>query len=145
MFFIQMLVDSRLICCFRNPLLPAARPQCKCSQRHLKRADTNEKACGCEALTFSCYAEHPVLHSYALRTAWVNFLNFPTGINQVHLSVCLYICLSVCLTPTPCHSAVEVKLGHGDTGDDNMDESVFWNTKVLPVLQEFESFAPGDD
>uniref|UniRef100_A0A671NV42 Armadillo repeat-containing protein 2-like n=1 Tax=Sinocyclocheilus anshuiensis TaxID=1608454 RepID=A0A671NV42_9TELE len=28
------------------------------------------------------------------------------------------------------------------TGDDNMDESVFWNTKVLPVLHEFESFAP---
>ncbi|RXN06273.1 armadillo repeat-containing 2 [Labeo rohita] len=39
----------------------------------------------------------------------------------------------------------EDKLGHGDTGDDYMDESVFWNTKVLPVLQEFESFAPGDD
>ncbi|XP_026146586.1 armadillo repeat-containing protein 2 isoform X1 [Carassius auratus] len=41
-------------------------------------------------------------------------------------------------------SKPEVKLGHGDTGDDNMDESVFWNTKLLPVLQEFESFAPGD-
>ncbi|KAF4099616.1 armadillo repeat-containing protein 2 [Onychostoma macrolepis] len=41
-------------------------------------------------------------------------------------------------------SKPEVKFGHGDTGDDNMDESVFWNTKVLPVLQEFESFAPGD-
>ncbi|KAI2652055.1 Armadillo repeat-containing protein 2 [Labeo rohita] len=42
-------------------------------------------------------------------------------------------------------SKPEDKLGHGDTGDDYMDESVFWNTKVLPVLQEFESFAPGDD
>ncbi|XP_042633823.1 armadillo repeat-containing protein 2-like isoform X1 [Cyprinus carpio] len=41
-------------------------------------------------------------------------------------------------------SKPEVKLGHGDTGDDNMDESVFWNTKVFPVLQEFESFAQGD-
>ncbi|XP_043075220.1 armadillo repeat-containing protein 2 isoform X2 [Puntigrus tetrazona] len=41
-------------------------------------------------------------------------------------------------------SKPEVKLGHGDTGDDNMDESVFWNSIVLPVLQEFESFAPGD-
>uniref|UniRef100_A0A8C1C196 Armadillo repeat containing 2 n=1 Tax=Cyprinus carpio carpio TaxID=630221 RepID=A0A8C1C196_CYPCA len=41
-------------------------------------------------------------------------------------------------------SKPEVKLGHGDTGDDNMDESVFWKTKVLPVLQDFESFAPGD-
>ncbi|KAK2884119.1 hypothetical protein QQF64_016036 [Cirrhinus molitorella] len=39
----------------------------------------------------------------------------------------------------------EGKLGHGDTADDNMDESVFWNTNVLPVLQEFESFAPGDE
>ncbi|XP_067273748.1 armadillo repeat-containing protein 2 isoform X3 [Pseudorasbora parva] len=36
------------------------------------------------------------------------------------------------------------RLEYGDTGDDNMDESMFWNTKVLPVLQEFECFAPGD-
>ncbi|XP_073709260.1 armadillo repeat-containing protein 2 [Garra rufa] len=42
-------------------------------------------------------------------------------------------------------SKPEFKLGHGDTGDDNMDESVFWNTKVFPVLQAFESFAPGDE
>ncbi|XP_067240117.1 armadillo repeat-containing protein 2 isoform X1 [Chanodichthys erythropterus] len=41
-------------------------------------------------------------------------------------------------------SKPETRLGYGDTSDDNMDESVFWNTKVLPVLQEFESFAPGD-
>ncbi|XDV42327.1 hypothetical protein PO909_011007 [Leuciscus waleckii] len=41
-------------------------------------------------------------------------------------------------------SKPEARLGYGDTCDDNMDESVFWNTKVLPVLQEFESFAPGD-
>nr|XP_055041919.1 armadillo repeat-containing protein 2 isoform X2 [Misgurnus anguillicaudatus] len=32
-----------------------------------------------------------------------------------------------------------------DTEDDNMDESQFWNCKVLPVLQEIESFAPGDE
>uniref|UniRef100_A0A671NVK1 Armadillo repeat-containing protein 2-like n=1 Tax=Sinocyclocheilus anshuiensis TaxID=1608454 RepID=A0A671NVK1_9TELE len=70
-----------------------------------------------------------------------NFSEFPYR-DQSSTSVCLFIYLSVCLTPTPCHSAVEVKLGHGDTGDDNMDESVFWNTKVLPVLHEFESFAP---
>ncbi|KAK7150199.1 hypothetical protein R3I93_011455 [Phoxinus phoxinus] len=38
----------------------------------------------------------------------------------------------------------EARLGYGDTCDDNMDDSVFWSTKVLPVLQEFESFAPGD-
>ncbi|XP_077076225.1 armadillo repeat-containing protein 2 isoform X1 [Siphateles boraxobius] len=41
-------------------------------------------------------------------------------------------------------SKPEARLGYGDTCDDNMDESVFWNTKVLPVLQEFESFNPGD-
>lgn len=41
-------------------------------------------------------------------------------------------------------SKPEDRLEYGDTGDDNVDESVFWNTKVLPVLQEFESFAPGD-
>ncbi|XP_051501667.1 armadillo repeat-containing protein 2 isoform X1 [Myxocyprinus asiaticus] len=40
-------------------------------------------------------------------------------------------------------SKPEAKLGHGK-GDDNMDESLFWNTKVHPVLQEFESFVPGD-
>ncbi|KAA0708520.1 Armadillo repeat-containing protein 2 [Triplophysa tibetana] len=28
--------------------------------------------------------------------------------------------------------------------DDNMDESHYWNSKVLPVLHEIESFAPGD-
>lgn len=146
-FFIQMRV-GRLICCFHNPLLPAARPQCKCSERHLNRTDTNEKACGCEALTFSCYVEHPVLHSCALRTAGVNCLNFPSGIKKISTFTCLFrylFVLSVFLTPTSCLTAVETRLGYGDTSDDNMDESVFWNTKVLPVLQEFESFAPGDD
>lgn len=100
---------------------------------------------GCEALTFSCCVEHSVLHSYALRTAGVNCLNFPSRINKVHLPVYLNIYLSVCLKPTTCLSAVEARLRYGDPRDDNMDESVFWNTKVLPVLQEFESFASGDD
>ncbi|XP_683582.4 armadillo repeat-containing protein 2 [Danio rerio] len=34
--------------------------------------------------------------------------------------------------------------GSKPDADDSEDESVFWNTKVLPVLQEFESFAGGD-
>ncbi|XP_056620116.1 armadillo repeat-containing protein 2 isoform X2 [Triplophysa dalaica] len=35
--------------------------------------------------------------------------------------------------------------GLNDTdADDNMDESHYWNSKVLPLLHEIESFAPGD-
>ncbi|KAI7799789.1 putative armadillo repeat-containing protein 2 [Triplophysa rosa] len=35
--------------------------------------------------------------------------------------------------------------GLNDTdADDNMDESQYWNSKVLPVLHEIESFAPDD-
>lgn len=43
-------------------------------------------------------------------------------------------------------SKPDARHGRNDTdGDDNMGESQYWNSKVIPVLHEIESFAPGDD
>lgn len=85
-------------------------------------------------MTFSCYAEHPVFSiqmGETERTADVNRV----GVEHQYFNWCLW---SIC-------SLSDAERGCGDkAGSDATDESVFWTSEVLPILQMFESFSPGD-